>query len=83
LDLAKKYNVEPAQVLISWAVKRGTSVLPKSVTASRIVNNFNEVPLTAEDVAAIDAIGTNNPPRRVVDPSASWGSDIYDAGAKL
>ncbi|KAI8583660.1 hypothetical protein K450DRAFT_222186 [Umbelopsis ramanniana AG] len=83
LELAKKYNVEPAQVLISWAVKRGTSVLPKSVTASRIVNNFNEVPLTAEDVAAIDAIGTNNPPRRVVDPSASWGSDIYDAGAKL
>ncbi|KAI9288953.1 NADP-dependent oxidoreductase domain-containing protein [Umbelopsis sp. AD052] len=83
LELAKKYNVEPAQVLISWAVKRGTSVLPKSVTASRIVNNFNEVPLTAEDVNAIDAIGNNNPPRRVVDPSSSWGSDIYDAGAKL
>jgi diketogulonate reductase-like aldo/keto reductase len=83
LDLAKKYNVEPAQVLISWATKRETSVLPKSVTASRIVNNFNEVPLTAEDVALIDAIGANNPPRRVVDPSVAWGCDIYDAGAKL
>ncbi|GAB5590449.1 hypothetical protein Unana1_05349 [Umbelopsis nana] len=83
VELAKKYNVEPAQVLISWAVKRGTSVLPKSVTASRIINNFKEVPLTAEDVAQINAIGVNNPPSRVVDPSSSWGVDIYDAGAKL
>ncbi|KAG2174215.1 hypothetical protein INT43_004236 [Umbelopsis isabellina] len=83
VDLAKKYNVEPAQVLISWAYKRGTSVLPKSVTPSRIVNNFKEVPLTAEDVANIDAIGLNKPPQRVVDPSESWGSDIYDSGAKL
>ncbi|CAO3673061.1 unnamed protein product [Umbelopsis vinacea] len=83
VELAKKYNVEPAQVLISWAVKRGTSVLPKSVTASRIVNNFKEVPLTADDVAQIDAIGANNAPRRVVDPSSSWNTDIYDTGAKL
>jgi len=40
IALAKELNKQPAQVLISWAVQRGTVVLPKSVTASRIKDNF-------------------------------------------
>jgi L-glyceraldehyde reductase len=31
---------DPAALLISWAVQRGTAVLPKSVTSSRIESNF-------------------------------------------
>ena len=40
LEIAKKLNATPAQVLIAWGAKRGYSVIPKSVTpgtfASRI-----------------------------------------------
>lgn len=32
-----------AQVLIAWAVKRGTSVVPKSVTKDRIISNFERM----------------------------------------
>jgi L-glyceraldehyde reductase len=38
--LAKDLNRQPAQLLISWAVQRGTAVLPKSITESRIKDNF-------------------------------------------
>ena len=39
-SIAKDLQVDPAQLLISWAVQRGTVVLPKSVTPSRIESNF-------------------------------------------
>jgi diketogulonate reductase-like aldo/keto reductase len=39
-SIAKKLNVDAAQMLISWAVQRGTVVLPKSVTPTRIESNF-------------------------------------------
>lgn len=40
-DVAKALNKEPAQVLIAWAVKSGFSVIPKSVTPSRIAVSEN------------------------------------------
>ena len=40
ISLAKDLNKQPAQLLISWAVQRGTVVLPKSITESRIKDNF-------------------------------------------
>jgi L-glyceraldehyde reductase len=40
IEVAKSLNRTPAQVLISWAVQRGTAVLPKSVTPERIKSNF-------------------------------------------
>lgn len=39
-EVAKEAGKDTAQVLIAWAVKRGTSVVPKSVTKSRIESNF-------------------------------------------
>lgn len=40
LGLAGKYSVSAAQILVRWAVQRGTVTIPKSVTADRISENF-------------------------------------------
>jgi len=39
--IADAVGKTPGQVLIRWAVQRGTSVVPKSVTAARIESNFD------------------------------------------
>jgi L-glyceraldehyde reductase len=61
VDIAKKLKKDPAQVLISWAVQRGSAVLPKSVTSSRIESNFqgicvNNVSVPAILISAIDFV---------------------------
>ncbi|KAL4888961.1 NADP-dependent oxidoreductase domain-containing protein [Aspergillus ambiguus] len=53
VQVAKKKGVTPATVLLSWHVARGSSVLAKSVTPSRIEDNRNLVQLDAEDMATI------------------------------
>ncbi|KAK9489370.1 NADP-dependent oxidoreductase domain-containing protein [Lipomyces doorenjongii] len=73
-SIASKTGTTPAQVLISWAVARGTSVVPKSVTPNRIVSNFNDFVLSKADVAAIDEISKVTR-RRMVTPN--WGVTIF------
>ena len=38
--IAETLGITPAQAIISWHVQRGTVVLPKSVTPSRVEENF-------------------------------------------
>eukprot|EP00929_Paragymnodinium_shiwhaense_P092209 TRINITY_DN5208_c0_g1_i2.p1 TRINITY_DN5208_c0_g1~~TRINITY_DN5208_c0_g1_i2.p1 ORF type:complete len:324 (-),score=96.03 TRINITY_DN5208_c0_g1_i2:196-1167(-) len=40
VEIAKKEDRTPAEVLIRWAVQRGTVVIPKSVTPARIQSNL-------------------------------------------
>jgi len=40
LKIAEAKGKTPQQVLLMWGLRRGTSVIPKSVTASRIGKNF-------------------------------------------
>ncbi|CAJ0932082.1 unnamed protein product, partial [Mesorhabditis belari] len=40
IELAKKYNKTPAQILIRWAMDLGVAVIPKSVNGDRIKQNF-------------------------------------------
>ncbi|KAG5979112.1 hypothetical protein E4U55_005547 [Claviceps digitariae] len=60
--IAKKYHKTPAQILLNWNAARGNIVLPKSLTASRIQSNLDSFDFTmsAEDVASIDALGSEN-----------------------
>ncbi|KAM0334453.1 hypothetical protein ACHAQA_001480 [Verticillium albo-atrum] len=55
--VAEKNSATPAQVLLAWAQVGGHSVIPKSVTPSRIAANFQEIKLSKEDVAAVNKIG--------------------------
>ncbi|KAN0059943.1 hypothetical protein ACQY0O_007916 [Thecaphora frezii] len=55
-ELAQKYNVSWAQVLLRWSLQKGYSPLPKSDTPSRIVSNADLYgrQLDEADVARLD-----------------------------
>ncbi|WP_297113195.1 aldo/keto reductase [uncultured Devosia sp.] len=54
-EIAKRHGKSPAQVIIRWHLDLGLVVIPKSVTPSRIVENFDvfDFTLSDEDKAAI------------------------------
>ncbi|KAL4800544.1 NADP-dependent oxidoreductase domain-containing protein [Aspergillus venezuelensis] len=56
IDLAKSLKKDPAQVLISWAVQRGTAVLPKSVTPARIQSNYEDFVLPDDAFEAVQSL---------------------------
>ncbi|THV06646.1 Aldo/keto reductase [Dendrothele bispora CBS 962.96] len=60
IEIAKKLNATPAQVLIAWGAYRGYSVIPKSVQEERIKSNFQQVELSKEDYETVSAVGKNN-----------------------
>ncbi|ODQ80035.1 hypothetical protein BABINDRAFT_36288 [Babjeviella inositovora NRRL Y-12698] len=60
-ELAQKYNVTGNEVLASYHVQSGRSVIPRSVNISRVKENIHLAPLTAEDLAGLDQIGIDEP----------------------
>lgn len=66
--IAAKHGRTPAQVIIRWHLDNGLVAIPKSVTPSRIRENFDVAGfrLDAEDVAALSALD---------DPSGRIGPD--------
>lgn len=61
VEIAKRLNKTPAQVLIKYQIQVGNVVIPKSVTKSRIISNFAvfDFELTSADVAVIDSFECN------------------------
>ena len=59
-EIAERHGATPAQVVLAWHLAKGTVAIPKSVTPSRIEENLASVnvKLTAEDIAAVDALST-------------------------
>jgi len=59
--LAQTHGKTPAQIILRWHVQQGRSAIPKSVTATRIAENFDvfDFTLTSEEIASIDALDTN------------------------
>jgi alcohol dehydrogenase (NADP+) len=53
--IATKRGITPAQVVLRWALQRGTAVIPKSVTPARLAENLAaaEGELAPEDMEAI------------------------------
>jgi diketogulonate reductase-like aldo/keto reductase len=60
VGLAAKYGKTPAQVVLRWHIEHGRSAIPKSVRPERIAENIRifDFTLTADEVAAIDALDT-------------------------
>ena len=59
--IGAKYGKSAAQIILRWNIDLGVVVIPKSVTPSRIKDNIElfDFELTAEDIAAIDALNQN------------------------
>lgn len=57
-QMAQKYDVSVAKLLLAWSLQHDFIPLPKSVTASRIESNFDAFGLliSDEDMAILDAL---------------------------
>ena len=57
-DLASKYGKSPAQIVLRWAVQRGTAVIPKSVKPERMAENAAvfDFALTEEEMASVSKL---------------------------
>ncbi|CAG5186709.1 uncharacterized protein ALTATR162_LOCUS11679 [Alternaria atra] len=73
-NVAKKYDVSPATILISYHVNEGVVVLPKSVHEKRIVSNKTVIELSDEDMALLDNLAANGKAKRINTPM--WGWDL-------
>ncbi|KXS93438.1 hypothetical protein AC579_1908 [Pseudocercospora musae] len=72
-EVAKAIGLDPGAVLAAWGVQRGTVVLPKSVTPSRIAANLKVKELPSEHYEALNALERH---KRFNFP-ARWGVDIF------
>jgi diketogulonate reductase-like aldo/keto reductase len=66
LQLAKKYNKTPAQIILRWDIELGVSPIPKSANPERLRENFDvfDFELSKEDVHLMNGFNEN---LRVVD----------------
>jgi len=75
--IAKSYEKSIAQIIIAWGLTRGLMMIPKSVTPSRIKDNFEAqyIKLSDEDMKKIDALSFGE--RVYTDPDNSlWGAYV-------
>jgi alcohol dehydrogenase (NADP+) len=69
-DIAERHDATPAQVLLSWALHRGTATIPKSTTPQHIRENLAAADLSLTK-ADLDAIADLDRHRRYVS-GAAW-----------
>ncbi|EAL86597.1 putative glycerol dehydrogenase (GCY1) [Aspergillus fumigatus Af293] len=77
-EMAKKYGVSPATVLISYHVNRGVVVLPKSTQENRILSNRQVIPLSPEDMDVLNGLAAQGKARRINTPLFGWDLGFDD-----
>jgi 2,5-diketo-D-gluconate reductase A len=62
MKIAQKHHKSPAQIIIRWHIDMGFIVIPKSVTPSRIKENFDvfNFSLSPDDMGAIERLDNVN-----------------------
>jgi 2,5-diketo-D-gluconate reductase A len=81
--IAAAHGRTPAQVMLRWHLQQGRQAIPKSVTPSRIAENFDvfDFELSQDELTAIDALDTGV--RGGPDPAAiireNFGREIPEA----
>jgi diketogulonate reductase-like aldo/keto reductase len=82
-EIARAHGKSPAQVMLRWGLQHGRSVIPKSIKAERIAENFDvfDFELTVDQMTAIDGLDTGR--RGGPEPEAitleSFGMPIPEA----
>lgn len=82
-SIAERLNRTPAQVVLRWAIQRGTSVIPKSVRPERLAENLAlfDFELEADDMREISALNRNhrfNDPGHFGEVAFNTFMPIYD-----
>jgi 2,5-diketo-D-gluconate reductase A len=82
-EIAATHGKTPAQVMLRWHLQQGRQAIPKSVTPSRIAENFDvfDFELTADQLDAIDALdtGVRGGPEPEQITRESFGREIPEA----
>jgi 2,5-diketo-D-gluconate reductase A len=82
-EIAAEHGKSPAQVMLRWHLQQGRQAIPKSVTPSRIAENFDifDFELTTAQLGAIDALdtGVRGGPEPDVITRESYGRPIPEA----
>ncbi|MEI7487384.1 MAG: aldo/keto reductase [Chryseobacterium sp.] len=82
--IAEKYNKTVAQVILRWHLQEGFCAIPKSVTPSRIEENFNvfDFELTEDEMNTVRSLDTNK--RIFFDPKdQEWEQKILNSVADI
>ncbi|WP_170023717.1 aldo/keto reductase [Isoptericola jiangsuensis] len=83
LGIAAAHDATAAQVMLRWHLQQGRSAIPKSVTPSRIAENFDVLgfELSDAELAAIDALdtGVRGGPEPEAITLETFGRDIPEA----
>jgi diketogulonate reductase-like aldo/keto reductase len=76
LQLAKKYQKSPAQILLNWAIRRGTIAIPKSTNADHLKANISifDFELDGEDMETLNNLPVRH---RYVNPIYWWGMPYF------
>ncbi|KAH8655832.1 protein GCY [Xylariales sp. PMI_506] len=73
-QIADKYSVPVATVLISYHTSKGVVVIPKSVNEKRITSNRKVIQLHKDDLELLDGLAAKGKAKRLNTPL--WGFDL-------
>lgn len=72
LELAKKYGVSPAQVILNWIISRGIVAIPKSANPQRIEDNYKSVSWEMEKIDIEKVNNISQQPRILNRPNSEF-----------